>query len=288
MEKLPRPDWLVAKSAPEDKLIKIRGPLNRFRLNTVCEAARCPNLFECWQDREVTIMVLGDVCTRSCRFCATASGDPAGKVDRKEPERVMEFVRETGLDYLVITSVTRDDLADGGAGHFSSVISKVREIAKGIKIEVLAPDFSGRPDSVKMLLDAGPDVFGHNIETVSRLSSVVRDRRASYETSLKVLEIAKQHRPQTAAKSSLMLGLGEKRNEVLEAMRDLRDRGVDILTLGQYLSPGANCLPVARFVPPAEFKGLENEGYKMGFKSVMAGPLVRSSYHAKKCWQNVK
>ncbi|MDP2916719.1 MAG: lipoyl synthase [Dehalococcoidia bacterium] len=280
IEALPKPEWLVVRSASDRRLAGVQGAVERHRLNTVCRSAQCPNIFECWHRGAVTVLILGDVCTRSCRFCATAAGDPRGFVDADEPRRVADFAGDMSLDYLVISSVARDDLRDGGAGVFAEVIERVRDANKGIRIEVLVPDFSGSVEALATVVRAKPDILGHNVETVKRLSAGVRDRKASYETSLKLLEATKRMDAELVTKSGLMLGLGEDRGEVIDTVRDLRAAGVDILTLGQYLQPSVRQLPVARYVTPEEFESLRDAGCELGFRSVRAGPFVRSSYHA--------
>jgi len=225
-------------------------------------------------------MILGDVCSRTCRFCATTTGNPGGRVDENEPQRVADFVQAMSASYIVITSVTRDDLPDGGADIYARVIGKLREADRPVKIEVLIPDFAGSRTAIEKVVKARPDVMGHNIETVRRLSRYVRDIRASYEGSLRVLKIARQLGSQLLTKSGLMLGLGEDENDVIAAMEDLRNQDVDALTLGQYLSPSPDHLPVTRYITPREFNRYEEIGYNMGFKLVHSGPLVRSSYHA--------
>lgn len=225
-------------------------------------------------------MILGNICTRSCGFCATITGNPKGKIDEGEPQRVSDYVHAASLGYLVITSVTRDDLPDGGSSVFASVIEKVRNVQENIKIEVLIPDFAGSPESLKKVIKAKPDVMGHNVESIERLSKYVRDSRASYYNSLKILESIKNLCPQVITKSGLMLGLGENENDVMATMKDLRSREVDILTLGQYLQPSSKHFPVAEYITPEEFRRYEGIGYCLGFKSVLAGPLVRSSYRA--------
>ncbi len=259
----------------------VRNILERYRLNTVCSSALCPNVFECWGAGTATFMILGDTCTRACRFCAVRTGNPRGRVEYDEPERVAAAIAELGLDYVVITSVDRDDLPDGGASIFAETVRRIKEVSPGTLVEVLVPDFGGQEDSVRTVVRAGPDVFAHNIETVRRLTPTVRDRRASYDTSLRVLRFAKElGAPLTT--SGLRLGLAEERGEVFEALRDMRGVGVDIVTIGQYIRPtsSARHLPVARWVPPEEFKELESVALQMGFKAVASGPLVRSSYRA--------
>ncbi len=277
------PQWIrtAVPSGGYKTIEAVRNILERYRLNTVCSSALCPNVFECWGAGTATFMILGDTCTRACRFCAVRTGNPRGRVEYDEPERVAAAIAELGLDYVVITSVDRDDLPDGGASIFAETVRRIKEVSPGTLVEVLVPDFGGQEDSVRTVVRAGPDVFAHNIETVRRLTPTVRDRRASYDTSLRVLRFAKElGAPLT--KSGLMLGLGEERGEVIEALRDMRGVGVDIVTIGQYIRPtsSARHLPVARWVPPEEFKELESVALQMGFKAVASGPLVRSSYRA--------
>ena len=247
-------------------------------LNTVCEEANCPNIFECWQNRTATFMILGDVCTRACRFCAVTSGKPTWN-DPLEPERVARAVEKMRLSHVVITSVARDDLPDGGASAFAQTISRTRDRNPDTRIEVLIPDFGGSESSLDTVLAAEPDILNHNIETVARLQKVVRSR-ATYERSLQLLERAKAKSPDKLTKSGIMLGVGEEVEEVIQTMRDLRDVGCDILTIGQYLRPSESHLPISRYYTPEEFAKLKEEGQGMGFRHVESGPLVRSSYHA--------
>ena len=273
-----RPQWLRAPAPVGENYRELKGLIQQLRLHTVCESAACPNVGECWNQRTATFMILGNMCTRRCGFCAVQKGAPLA-VDYDEPRRVAEAVAAMGLKFAVITSVNRDDRKDGGAELFAMVIRAIRERIPGCGVEVLIPDFQGNRDAVKIVMDAAPDVLNHNTETVPRLYRQVR-LGARYERSLDVLAYAKQLAPQTPVKSGLMLGLGETAEEVLQVMRDLRAHGVDILTLGQYLRPSPKHLPIVRYVPPAEFDEFRREGYAMGFGHVEAGPLVRSSYHA--------
>ena len=249
-----------------------------LNLHTVCESAACPNVGECWNRRTATFMILGNVCTRRCGFCAVQKGGPL-PVDYDEPRRVAEAVAVMGLRYAVVTSVNRDDRKDGGAELFKMTIEAIRERIPGCKVEVLVPDFQGSHAAMKIVMDAQPDVLNHNTETVPRLYRQVR-LGARYERSLEMLRYAKELGPETPVKSGLMLGLGETKEEVLQVMRDLHDHRVDILTLGQYLRPSPKHLPIVRYVPPAEFDEYRRAGAEMGFAHVEAGPLVRSSYHA--------
>jgi len=248
-------------------------------LRTVCDSSRCPNLGECWGSGHATFMILGERCTRNCRFCAIPSGRPEGGVDEGEPERLAEAVRSLGLKHVVITSVTRDDLEDGGAGIFAAVVRNIRWMVPDTSVEVLIPDLQGDKESLEKVVSSSPDVLGHNLETVRSLQWV-RDPKASYERSLDVLQMAKWFDPSSLTKSSLMLGLGEQREEIRQAMLDLLSAKVDLLTLGQYLPPLGSSLPLDRYVHPSEFDELRAMARSLGFKGVMAGPLVRSSYKA--------
>jgi lipoic acid synthetase len=256
----------------------LKSLIERLRLHTVCESAACPNVGECWNQRTATFMLLGNVCTRRCGFCAVGKGAPL-PIDYDEPRRVAEAVAAMGLKFAVITSVNRDDRPDGGAEIFAMVIRAIRDRIPGCGVEVLIPDFQGSHDAVETVMEAGPDVLNHNTETVPRLYRQVR-LGARYERSLDVLAHAKRMRPATPTKSGLMLGLGEMPDEVIQVMRDLRAHHVDILTLGQYLRPSPKHLPIVRYVTPAEFVEFRRAGEAMGFAHVESGPLVRSSYHA--------
>jgi lipoic acid synthetase len=274
----PRPRWLRAPAPAGENYRDLKKLIGRLRLHTVCESAACPNVGECWNHRTATFMILGNVCTRRCGFCAVEKGAPL-PVDYDEPQRVAAAVAAMGLKFAVITSVNRDDRADGGAELFALTIRAIRERVPGCGIEVLTPDFQGSHAAVEVVMEAAPDVFNHNTETVPRLYRQVR-LGARYERSLDVLAHARHVAPATPTKSGLMLGLGETNAEVLEVMRDLRARGVDILTVGQYLRPSPKHLPIVRYAAPEEFEELRRAGYEMGFAHVESGPLVRSSYHA--------
>lgn len=252
--------------------------LRRLRLHTVCEEARCPNQGECFGHGTATFLILGDTCTRACRFCAVRTGNPRGALDPEEPARVAEAVRDAGLRYVVVTSVDRDDLPDGGAGQYAATVEAIRRAAPGTRIEVLVPDYLDEPLST--VVRARPDVLGHNLEVVRRLTPFVRDRRASYDRSLAVLRQAHALAPDLLTKSSLMLGLGETEDEVLESLRDLAEAGVRAVTLGQYLQPTRRHRPVVRYWTPAEFDRLAMAARDMGFAFVASGPRVRSSYRA--------
>lgn len=271
-----RPDWLKVRIPGGAGYREVKQLVDGNQLNTVCEEARCPNIAECWQRRTATFMILGDVCTRSCGFCAVKTGRPV-TLDHDEPRRVAHAVAKMQLRHAVITSVNRDELADGGAAIFAATIREVRVRAKGCRIEVLIPDFKGEPNALQTIVDAKPDILNHNTETVPRLYRRVRPQ-GNYQWSLDVLKIA--HHQKMTTKTGLMLGLGETEDEVLEVMLDLRKVNVDIFTLGQYLQPTKAHLPVERFVLPAEFAHYRRCGLEMGFKHVESGPLVRSSYHA--------
>ncbi len=274
-----RPEWLKVRLPSGENYFRLKGILRGLSLNTVCEEARCPNVAECWGQGTATFMILGDVCTRACGFCAVKTGLPQF-LDRAEPSRVAEAVSAMGLDHAVVTSVNRDELADGGASIFAETIKAIRERRSATTIEVLIPDFKGSRSSLETVLAAGPDILNHNVETVPRLYKRVRPG-ASFTQSVELLRRVKEIAPRTVSKTGMMLGLGEDRDEVESVMlRLVSDAGVDVLTLGQYLQPTAEHLPVARFVHPDEFRELARRGSQMGFRHVEAGPLVRSSYHA--------
>jgi lipoyl synthase len=273
-----RPKWLRAPAPIGANYNELKDLINRLQLHTVCESAACPNVGECWNQRTATFMILGNMCTRRCGFCAVSKGAPL-PVDYDEPRRVAEAVAAMGLRFAVITSVNRDDRKDGGAELFALTIRAIRERVPGCGVEVLIPDFQGSHAAVESVMAAAPDVLNHNTETVPRLYRQVR-LGARYERSLDVLAHAKQIAPKCPTKSGLMLGLGETPEEVLEVMRDLRAQQVDILTLGQYLRPSPKHLPIVRYVPPEEFAQFRRAGQEMGFAHVESGPLVRSSYHA--------
>ncbi|KGQ22789.2 lipoyl synthase [Thermus filiformis] len=283
-----KPAWIKAPLPTGATYQRLKGLVRDLGLHTVCQEALCPNVGECWAHGTMTIMILGGICTRACKFCAVDTGNPRGYLDPEEPEKVAEAVAAMGVRYVVLTSVDRDDLPDGGAAHFAATIRAIKRRSPGVLVEALTPDFQGDLKAVETVLEAGLEVFAHNLETVRRLTPRVRDPRARYDQSLQVLAHAKRHRPDVLTKSSLMLGLGEREEEVLEAMRDLRAVGVDILTLGQYLRPTPAHLPVERYVTPEEFKKYEAWGYEMGFREVFSGPLVRSSYRADRVFLEAK
>ncbi len=279
-ERLPKPAWLrmVTTTSPEYNFVK--SQVKAHRLSTVCEEAKCPNISECWSHGTATIMLMGSVCTRACRFCAVDTGNPHGWLDLDEPENTANTVALMNLDYVVLTSVNRDDLSDGGAYHYAQTIRAIKARSPKTHVEALTPDFQGVHAHVEILLDSGLDVFAQNVETVERLTHPVRDNRAGYWQTLDVLEHAKKYRSNVFTKTSLMLGLGETEAEILKTMDDLRERRVDILTLGQYLQPTKNHLRVERYVTPEEFTKFRQIGLEKGFYEVASGPLVRSSYRA--------
>ena len=274
-----RPNWLRIKLSTGKNFNEIKGILRENKLHTVCEEALCPNIGECFEQRTATFLMLGDTCTRQCGFCAVEKGSPFG-VDEGEPLRIAEAVKKMNLQYVVITSVTRDDLPDGGASVYAQTIQCIREYVEDCTIEVLIPDFGGLSESLEIVLNARPDILNHNIETVPRLYSQVRPM-ADYKRSLKLLKNAKETVHELTTKSGLILGLGEEWDEIISVMQAIRDAGCDILTLGQYLSPQRDTLPIRRYYTPEEFTMLKAEGERMGFMHVESGPLVRSSYHAK-------
>ena len=272
------PPWIKKRLPAGGRTNNTREILERHRLNTVCSSAHCPNTGECFAHGTATFMIMGDVCTRACRFCAVGGGEPA-PLDASEPERVAAAAKEMGLRHVVVTSVTRDDLEDGGATHFAAVIASLRRAMPQASVEVLVPDFRGREESVRTVVHARPDVFNHNVETVPSLYEKVRPG-ADYGVSLDVLRLAGRLGGKMLTKSGLMLGLGERREEIEAVMTDLRGVGCDILTIGQYLSPSREHLPVAEFIEPAEFDRYRETGLAMGFRAVASGPFVRSSYNA--------
>jgi lipoic acid synthetase len=275
-----KPSWLRAPLPAGQRFDRVRDTVRQQRLATVCEEAKCPNIGECWNAGTATLMLMGEVCTRACRFCAVDTGNPRGWLDPDEPANAARTVQLMGLRYVVLTSVNRDDLEDGGAGHFAACVREIKRLCPGIAVEALTPDFQGVLADVATVVDSGLEVFAQNVETVRRLTHPVRDPRASYEQTLSVLAHAKRHRPDVLTKTSLMLGLGETDAEVRETMDDLRAVGVDLLTLGQYLRPTVNHLAVQRFVSPEEFASCRAAALERGFLECVAGPLVRSSYRA--------
>jgi lipoic acid synthetase len=278
-----RPVWMRvrAPSAAEAQGMRaVRDVLQQERLHTICQGARCPNVVECWSARTATFLLLGEVCTRACRFCAVQHAPRGQEIDAGEPERVAAAARKLGLRYVVLTSVDRDDLPDGGSAAFCETVRAVKRESPETRVEVLVPDFGGAPRSLARILSSGADVLGHNVETVRRISPALRDRRASYERSLEVLAVLRQGSGGRPVKSGLMLGLGEEVGEVRQALADLRRAGVSSVTLGQYLAPSSKAVPVRRYVPPEEFDELAKDARALGFDRVTSGPRVRSSYHA--------
>ena len=278
--RLPKPNWLRVKSKTTPTYTAVKAEVTKHRLATVCEEAKCPNISECWSHGTATIMLMGAVCTRACRFCSVDTGNPRGLLDEAEPEKTARTVALMNLDYVVLTSVNRDDLPDGGARHYARAIEAIKKASPKTRVEALTPDFQGKIKDVGTLLDSGVDVFAQNVETVRRLTHPVRDNRAGYQQTLDVLLHAKKYRPDMYTKTSLMLGLGETDEEIIETMDDLIAHQVDILTLGQYLQPTKNHLPVARYVTPEAFERFRNIGLEKGFFEVASGPMVRSSYRA--------
>ncbi len=273
-----KPDWLKVRATLGPNYRDLKTLKQDLSLHTICEEAHCPNIFECWENRTATFLILGRVCTRACRFCAVETGRP-GALDRDEPERVARAVQHLRLRHVVITSVARDDLDDGGACVFADTIRAIRRDVSDCAVEVLIPDLQGSDDALQAIVDARPDILNHNVETVERLQRKVR-AKARYERSLWVLRRAKQIDPTIRTKSGMMLGVGERREEIIRTLVDLRTNDVDVVTIGQYLRPSLLHLPVERFVPPEEFAELKRVGQELGFEHVESGPLVRSSYHA--------
>jgi len=282
-DKLPKPEWLKIKLNMGEDFLEVRRMMNDLSLHTVCQEARCPNIYECWSNRTATFMIAGDVCTRRCGFCAVSKGEPK-PLDAGEPMHVAEAVKKLNLQHAVITGVNRDDKGDGGAEHWAATIRAVRQLNPDCKVEVLIPDFEGNDAALDVVLDAQPDVLNHNTETVPRLYTRVRPHARYQEWTMKLLRRAAEYRdrilPTMLTKSGVMVGLGETNEEIVETMRDLRAVDCDILTIGQYLQPAERRLPVERFYTPAEFAEFKRIGLEMGFKYVESGPLVRSSYHA--------
>jgi lipoic acid synthetase len=276
------PDWIKVKAPGNPNYLRLKHILRENNLHTVCEEARCPNIGECWGNKTATFLILGDTCTRGCRFCAIDKGKPLA-LDPEEPRHVALVVKDLGLDHIVVTSVNRDDLPDGGAGHFARTVFWIKTLNPGIRVEVLIPDFEGSLDALKTVVDSGIEILNHNIETVPRLYGKVRPGH-TYECSLSLLQSAKQMRADVLTKSGFMLGVGENSEEVMATLGDLRNSNVDIITIGQYLQPSIRQLKVERYVTPEEFMEFKTAAQKLGFRHVESGPLVRSSYHA---WSHV-
>lgn len=276
----PKPDWLKVRAPSGENYTKIKAMLGELKLATVCQEAKCPNMGECWSGGTATFMLMGEVCTRGCRFCHVKTGNPKGKIDPFEPEKVAYSISQMALEYVVITSVDRDDLPDQGAAHFARTVSTIKKLKPDLIIEILTGDFRGDLDLVRVVVDSKPDVFAHNIETVERLTPSVRDPRAKYRQTLSVLEDVKKYDPSRYTKSSIMLGLGEQEQEVMQALKDLRSVGCDVVTFGQYLQPTKRHLKVIDYIHPDQFKKWQTIAEGMGFLYVASGPLVRSSYRA--------
>ena len=274
-----KPDWLRTRAAVGGDFDRVREITRKYSLHTVCDASQCPNIRECWSERSATFMILGDLCTRYCRFCAVNRGDPAGKIDASEPTRVAQAINELGLKYAVITSVTRDDLKDGGASAFAETVRAIHS-SSDCRVELLIPDLSGNRRALRVIGDSSPSVVGHNIETVERLQGAVRDPISSYARSINLLADLKHLYPDMITKSSMMLGLGETHAEVLRSMADLREVGVDAIAIGQYLKPKSGFLPITEYIAPEMFQRLEEEAHAMGFRYIACGPFVRTSYRA--------
>jgi lipoic acid synthetase len=276
----PKPGWLKVRAPGGEQYTRLKETLRGLDLYTVCEEARCPNVGECWGAGTATVMLLGHTCTRGCRFCAVTTGNPRGAVDPREPEHVARAIARLQLKYVVMTMVDRDDLLDGGASHMARAVTALKRESPELLVETLVGDFAGRRGDIDVMLAAEPHVFAHNVEVPRRLTPTIRDRRCSYDLSLGVLAYAKQRAPERFVKSSIMVGVGETDDEVIETLGDLRRAGVDIVTLGQYLRPSAKHAPVHRYVEPERFAEFERAGLELGFAFVASGPLVRSSYHA--------
>jgi lipoic acid synthetase len=276
------PDWIRVRAPHGENYRQLKGLVHGLALHTVCEEAFCPNIGECWGAGTATIMILGDTCTRTCRFCAVKTGNPRGVVDREEPARAADAIAELNLNYVVVTSVDRDDLPDGGAEIFAETVRQIKAKSARTLVEILTPDFRGVLENVRTVVESKPDVFGQNIETVRRLTHILRDRRAGYDQTLNVLRSIKEMDPTLRTKSSILVGMGETPHEVLETMHDLRAAQVDLLAIGQYLQPThlKRHLPLVEYVHPDQFARYKEEGIKLGFKYVASGPLVRSSYKA--------
>lgn len=279
---LKKPFWIRSKITVSENFRRISHIVQKYGIYTVCQEAACPNKHQCWDQNDVTFLIMGDTCTRNCHFCNVEDQKNPGKVDPKEPEKIAKAVEALGIDYIVITSVTRDDLPDFGSSHFASTVSWIKK-NKNVSVEVLIPDFHAKEDLVQKIILSGPEVIGHNMETVERLYKTIRPS-SSYSATMKVLNILKKHRKNTAIKTSLMVGLGETEKEILREASRAKDAGIEILYLGQYLRPSKKHIPVNRYYSPQEFQDLGKEIKMLGFSAVLAGPLVRSSYKAKESY----
>jgi lipoic acid synthetase len=279
-QRVPKPDWIKVRAPVGEKYFEIKDLLKSLNLATVCQEARCPNMSECWNGGTATFMLMGEVCTRGCRFCSVKTGNPKGKIDNEEPEKVGYAISQMKLDYVVLTSVDRDDLPDEGSSHFARTVVTIKKNRPDLLVEVLTPDFKGNEEFIAKIVDAKPDVFAHNVETVERLQGRVRDPRAGYAQSLGVLDFVKKRDPSRFTKTSLMLGLGEADDEVMKTLHDLRAVGCDVVTFGQYLQPTKTKLKVEEFITPEKFEWWQKTAESMGFLYVASGALVRSSYRA--------
>ena len=283
---LKKPDWFKVPIPSGKNFISLRNRVQKLNLSSVCEESKCPNIAECWNHKTATLMVMGSVCTRACKFCAVDTGNPSGWLDKDEPKNIADTIAFMSLDYVVLTSVDRDDLSDGGSSHIARCVSASKTLSPDLTIEVLSPDFKGNLTHLDILLGSGLDVFSQNIETVERLTRTVRDPRAGYNQTLRML--SHSTKKGFVSKSGMMLGLGEQKNEVIQTMKDLFNSGVKILTLGQYLRPTKNHLPVKNYIHPDEFKEYSDIGRKIGIEEVVAGPLIRSSYRADRAFINLE
>jgi lipoic acid synthetase len=285
---LEKPDWLKVRYSDASSIANVRSILGKEGLRSVCDSAQCPNLGECWGNGNATLLILGNVCTRHCRFCSVPQGHPGGSVDREEAEKVARAVKALKLRYVVLTSVTRDDLADGGASVFSEAVRAINRASPETRIELLIPDLDGNKEALEQIVQSGPDLIGHNLEVVRSLQKSVRDPRADYHRSLSLLRQIKSFDPHMITKSSLMLGLGERPEEVMECMLDLREAKVDSLAIGQYLRPRGGELPVVRYIAPEAFEVLKVKAKTLGFAHVESGPFVRSSYRAEEAFRFIE
>lgn len=276
---LVKPEWIKVKSGESGGFAETLSVVKKYGVSTVCEEALCPNIGECWKHKTATFMMMGYICTRNCGFCGIKNGVPK-PLDPEETEKVAMAVRDLGLRYAVITTVSRDDLEDGGSSHFAKVICRIRELSPETKVEILAPDFRGNEGHISLLVSAKPDVYGHNIEVVRRLHKAVKKPPSDYDVSMETLRIIKKLDKEMVTKSGLMVGVGETFEEVIEVLEDLRSANVDVVTLGQYISPSASHYPIVKYVTPEEFAEYRKYGIELGFKEVLSGPLVRSSYKA--------
>lgn len=280
MSHIPKPDWLKVRAPAGENYNRIKNMLGDLKLATVCQEAKCPNMGECWSGGTATFMLMGEVCTRGCKFCHIKTGNPKGVLDPLEPEKVAYSIAQMDLEYVVITSVDRDDLADQGSNHFARTVRTIKKLDPELIVEILTPDFRGDRECVNTIVDAKPDVFAHNVETVERLQKKVRDPRANYQQSMKVLTMVKEHNPKTYTKTSIMLGLSETDEEILQTLKDLRAIECDVVTFGQYLQPTPRHLKVEEYITPEKFKYWQKTAEDLGFLYVASGPLVRSSYRA--------